>query len=703
MVFARAISAAAAAVVITISEDLAPPPELSISEAVEDGLITLSPRTQSPLTLNGPVTMTLEGIEYVREPANRFHPDDPATRAPIKGGAQTAKSTIGQMWLAWSIRYRPAPFAIGLPAAGELTKYDDTKLAPIIEDSPELKHRVRAVSTKSAAGSSMKVKRLNTGHKITLFNLASPKELQMISAGNIILEEVGNALVEVGNRGSPVKQARERQAAYSVIGSKEAMISTPSELGQCEITRGYDDGDQRCFYGQCQQCGGYFDMKPEGFRRADSEGTPHHFVCPPHAGGCGGILEEADREAWRKAGIWLPTFKSENPDNPAPGEFVDAEEMMRITAPGEFPHRGYRLSTRDCEGRDPSYYIWQAMCGLISWAKIAGSITEAKTPADLKTLEQQVYGRAWDPALEAMDWEALHKLGEQYEACYVPSRAGLLTAFCDVQGSWLEWGVIAWGPGGEWWVVDRGVIKGDTAGDKVWHELDEVIRQTYPHEDGGELAPTWGIDTGYRTQKVYAFCRGRPQTYAMDGRPGWKEPALGKPKAVKVIENGRTKGRVKLWPVGTWELKATMMWSLTISVEAGYTTPLQGRGHWSNREDEAWCQQITAESLAEDTDPKSGELRRWWKKLRERNEWVDIWVGCRALAWDAGVGAPRKDGAGERTDWAALAAARAPAAEPDLFTKATPAPAASAVRTDEAPAAEPKPRRKFFHASKSRI
>lgn len=698
MLFARAISAAAALVVISAAEELAPPPERSISEAVDDGLIVLSPRTQSPLTLEGPVTMNLEGIEYVREPANRCHPDDPCSRVAIKGGAQSAKSVIGQMWMAWSIRYRPAPFAVGLPAAGEITKYDDTKLAPIIEDSPELRHRVRPVSTKSREGSNTKVKRLNTGHKILLFNLASPKELQMISAGNLILEEVGNALVEVGNRGSPIKQARERQAAYSVIGSKEAMISTPSELGQCEITRAYEDGDQRCFYGRCPQCGGYFDMKPEGFRRADAQGTPHHFVCPPEAGGCGGVLEEGDRAAWRAAGVWLPTFESENPHNPAPAPFVSAEVMERITAPGQFPHRGYRVSTRDCEGRQPSYSIWQAMCGLISWDKIATSIDEAKTPADLKTLEQQVYGRAWDPSVEAMDWEELHRLCEEYEAQLVPSGAEIVTAFTDVQGDYLEGGAIAWGPGGEWWVVERWVISGDTAGDAPWLKLDEYYRRRYAHADGGEVPiAAFGVDTGFRTQRAYAFCRGRPNAYAMDGRPGWTLPILGRPKPVKVIEKGRVKGRVKLWPTGTWELKSMLAWSLKLSVEAGYQTRHQGRGHWSRREDEAWCQQITAEGLAEEKDDKTGELKRWWRKLRERNEWVDVWVGARALAWNLGVGAPRKDGQGEAVDWAARAAARA-GREPqaDLFARPVRPARPSPATAEPAAVSDPSPERRFY-------
>lgn len=698
MMFDRSMSAAAAAVMLAVAQDLAPPPELSISEWVDQGHVILSARTGSPKAQDGPVPFSFEGVEYLREPTNRLHPDDPSTRLTARGGAQSAKSSIGQLWVSWSIANKPAPFAIGLPSAGEIVKYDDAKLAPIIEDSPELRRRVKPVSTKSSEGSSTKKKRLLTGATITLFNLASPKELQMISAGNVILEEIANALVEVGNRGSPVKQARERQAAYSVIGSKEAMLSTPSELGACEVTRAEESGDQRRFYGRCPQCDGHFYLTPEGFTAAKRDGTPRHFVCPPEHGGCGGPLEESDMPTFRAAGVWLPTFTAEEPEaNPAPAPFVPAAELERITTEGEFPHRGYRVSTRDCEGREPSYWIWQAMCGLISWAKIETSIAEAKTPADLKALEQQVFGRAWDPAVEAMDWEALHRLREKYDAQIVPERAGVLTGFCDVQGGWLDWGVIAWGPGGEWWVVDRGIIEGDTAGDDVWHRLDEVTRRTYPHASGGELDVTWGLDTGFRTQKTYAFCRGRPNVYALDGRPGWKLPIIGKPKPVKVIENGRVKGRVKLWPTGTWELKAMLAWSLIRSVEAGYQVPLEGRGHWSDREDEAWCQQITAEALAEQTDKKTGEIRRWWKKFRERNEWVDIWVGARALAYMLGVGAPKKDGTGERADWAALAASRSPATAPDLFAR----PAANPVRTPaEPPAAEPKGERRFFRRKK---
>ena len=86
-------------------------------------------------------------------------------------------------------------------------------------------------------------------------------------------------------------------------------------------------------------------------------------------------------------------------------------------------------------------------------------------------------------------------------------------------------------------------------------------------------------------------------------------------------------------------------------MDAGYQTPHSGRGHWSRREDEAWAEQITAEGLAEEKDKKTGELKRWWRKVRDRNEWVDIRVGARARAFMLGVGAPARDGSGERMDW----------------------------------------------------
>jgi len=673
------LSVAAAAALLAVAEMLTPAPDSVISKWVAQGHVILSARTNTPK----PGPFSFDGVEYIIEPLDRCHPDDPATRIPVIGGAQVAKSAIGQLWVAWSIANNPESFAIGLPSDGEIAKYNDLKLAPIIEDSPALSHRVRPVSTKSEHGSSTRVKRLIGGQTLRIFNFASPKELQMISTGNLILEEVGNAMVDVGGRGSPITQARKRQSAYSVIGSKELMVSTPGEKDQCEITKAYEAGDQRKYYGLCPHCEEcYFPLDPEGFRPASGSWGPH-FLCPE----CGSPLQDADRASWRRSGVWLATFASQDESNPSPGPSVSLKDLER------FRQRG-------CEGREPSYYMWQAMCGLISMEMVAKDIAAAKTPAEIKALEQQTYGRAYDPAVEALDWEDLLRLAEPYPRGIVPTGCGLLTAFCDVQAHYLQWGVYGWAPGAEWFVVDRGVILGDTAGDDVWRDLDEVTRRVYEHADGGQLPiEAFGVDTGFRTQRCYAFVAGRPNCYAMDGRGDWKTPILGKPKVVRRIQNKRVVGRIKLYPTGTWELKSLLAWSLKLSLESGPHARVQGRGHWSKDEGQAWCQQITAEVLCEEKDEKTGETERWWKKVRD-NEDLDIWVGARALAWERGVGAPRRDGRpGDAIDWAGRAAQRTGKAgtATDLFQE-QPAPGIETAKPPQSEAPEPAPerQRKWF-------
>jgi len=200
--------------------------------------------------------------------------------------------------------------------------------------------------------------------------------------------------------------------------------------------------------------------------------------------------------------------------------------------------------------------------------------------------------------------------------------------------------------------VARDIITGDTSANEVWTQLDAVTRRTFRHADGGELPiAAFGVDSGFRTQRVYSFCQGRHNCYAMDGRPDWKTPYISRPKRQKIVENGRVRGQVRLYPTGTWQLKSLLSWSLKVSTEQGYQVPFQGRGHWSMAEDEEWCRQITAEVLHEEKNAKTGETDRWWKKARPRNEETDIWVGSRALAWMLGVGAPAKNGVGERFDW----------------------------------------------------
>ena len=123
------LTVAAANVLAAVAAAITPPPDTSISEWLDTKPIELTARTNTPK--EGP--LSLEGVEYLREPIDRLHPDDPCTRVTIRGGAQSAKSTVGQIWVCWSVENAPRSFAIGLPSAGEIAKYNELKLEPLLD------------------------------------------------------------------------------------------------------------------------------------------------------------------------------------------------------------------------------------------------------------------------------------------------------------------------------------------------------------------------------------------------------------------------------------------------------------------------------------------------------------------------------------------------------------------------------------------
>ena len=77
----------------------------------------------------------------------------------------------------------------------------------------------------------------------------------------------------------------------------------------------------------------------------------------------------------------------------------------------------------------------------------------------------------------------------------------LVTSFTDVQKDRLETTVVGWGAGEEAWLLEHVIHPGDTAAQDVWQELDGFLRE--------QEVVMAGIDAGYNTSMVYAFCEKR--------------------------------------------------------------------------------------------------------------------------------------------------------------------------------------------------
>jgi phage terminase large subunit GpA-like protein len=201
------------------------------------------------------------------------------------------------------------------------------------------------------------------------------------------------------------------------------------------------------------------------------------------------------------------------------------------------------------------------------------------------------------------------------------------------------------------------VIAGDPSTETPWLALDAVIAGTYRDAWGKPWqVDVWGVDSGYLSQTVYRYVHRHAHTgrvRALDGRPGWRRPAIGSPQTKDVDWEGRKVGGVQLWPVGTWDLKSELYGRLRLTIkgpnEAGEWPP--GCMWFNGSCDREYFEQLTAEFLT-DIERRNGHVDKAWQKIKgRRNEQHDLAVYSLALARHATEG-------WQEPEWLALAQQR---------------------------------------------
>lgn len=598
--------------------------------------------------------------------------DHPSRSVRIRGSAQVAKSEGAANALFHCIVTEPRASLVVLPSQEEFQKWNRVKFNTTVEASPELAKHVVGVRSRSEDGSSTAFKRLRGDGFVQLTTASSSKGLQGLPVGLIILEEVTEYDSDVGGRGDPIEQARARMLAWGDEG-KEILVSTPGIKGDCRITAAVEEGDFRQLYVRCpeEECRDWHRWE---FDQMDVDEDGPYFACPS----CGSRVHEQHKASMVAGAVWVPTFRSPDPDNPDDpnaenranprpplvikdaelARWLSAESLARVYGPDA-------EGGRDTEGRPPSFSLWQAYSTLGSWTKIWAAWQEAKSnPSKLKPFYQQYLGLPYEAKGDAPDEETLHELWSNagLPRARVPSWACVLTGFCDVQADRLEWGVYAWGPnpgfvpGARGRLIDHGIIEGDPENAKTWAALAEVIDRTYEGERTVPLrVDRFGVDAGYKSPYAYLFTAGRPGVLATKGEGDPNAPELGTPTKVAAKFEGRVLARTLLYPLGQYGLKKRiyhgLKQGLTERDPEGPGEIQSGALEFHAGCDLGFFQQITAEYLNPKRSYKNQPI--WDKPKHQANEQLDIAVGARAMAWNYGV--DRLSEAG----WRQLAAARA--------------------------------------------
>lgn len=624
-----------------LAQGIRPDPRRSVAEWAEQ-----APRIVAEGSVEG--RWRNARAPYLVEVMERMSLHCPTRRVTFMASAQIGKTQCGLNLLGQVLCETPAQVLVLLPSLNSLRMYNRDKLDRMIQATPVLLNAVADVTERSGQSSTTAVKRGARGAQVELITASSSRDLQSRTARVVIMEEVSEYEADVGGRGDPVEQAEARTIQWRKRGEKIIKISTPGVKGSCRITKDWEAGSRGQYEVPCPHCGTFQKLHFRNLSWTPGSPSTARYVC--EAAGC--IIEESAKTGMLAAKRWVH-------------EYPDRQDL----------HASFRINT--------------LYSSFTPWSAVAEQAEKAeRDPSLLKTFTQQWLGEAWDEAFDLPKAEILLLRRDAYPTGRVPPGVLFLEGATDVQGDRLEWAVWGFDQAFGQWLIDRGVIEGDPTRPEPWAAHDLLLARTWQDAWGKPMQPeTWGVDAGYLSTHVYAYCRrhaGRaaPMVRALDGREGWRLPPIGTPSQRGVDWNGQRIGTVQLWPVGTWDMKSELAAALRLTEQGpGPEGWPPGALRFNEAADLPWLNQLLAERFVE--NPKTG--KRSWQKVAPRNEAWDIAVYARALA--------RHDTAGWTDEmWAALTARRLgppEAAQPDLAALWAPdlrAQAEAALRAAQAPA-----------------
>lgn len=411
----------------------------------------------------------------------------------------------------------------------------------------------------------------------------SPDSLRSDHLPYVLCDEVDAFPWDVGGEGDPMTLIENRQRTFSR--AKTYLVSTPTKESNSRIAQQYERSDMRRYYVPCPHCGEYQVLEkgdrdtPYGLKWRKNLNNPAEvdavwYVCRANA--C--IIEEASKTEMLANGKWV----------------AEKPEVKLI--------RGYHINAL------------YAPIGLgLGWKKIAEKWLSCQNDSsELKAFINTYMGEVFkEQGTDIQDISLISRLEE-----YANPPVLAITAYVDVQKDRLEATIDGWGLNEECWTLDHIIIPGDTAQIYVWDEMHEALMDA-----GVEYC---GVDSGYQTSMVYAFCEKRKWTVATKGVSGMGRPLIEDERKRRQRLRVKRKRGVTIEPLGVDQGKALIYSRLKLmQAGAGYIHFPQ-----TSAFDDEYFAQLAAERLV--TKVRGTRPIQEWVQLRPRNEALDCKVGSLA-------------------------------------------------------------------------
>lgn len=514
---------------------------------------------------------------WIRDIIEAICNDPKVTQVTLRFGSQLAKTTIFMVSKCYLLCEAPRSILMMFPG-GDLGKsYSEERWQPMVEACAPL----RALKTSDRD----KYRNMDMHYTNAWLNIVgsnSPAKIASRPRAYIFIDESDKCAGATEKETSSQRNIKKRAKTFPQYMITEA--STPT-IDTGEINLSYLSGSQEVRKWPCPHCGEFIQLimeqikwdpsaKSESGWNLDLVKKSSYYECQ----NCGGHINDGDKTKCERNAKWVQT----NPDAPE-------------------NHRSFTLAS------------WYAPWPSCSFGETAVKFLKAKEEFAMQDFDNNEKGEPSRVEAKKLDWEILAGRREPYKLGEIPEPVALLTAFCDVQDTWLEWGVIGWGEGSEHWVIEHEIMHGDPSKPDIWAALKETILRKR------DLPLDWTfIDYGgHHGQESIEFVKTMAyhKVYLHFGSTDIKCPVNGRATWTK-------KPRTRLYTTGVGNGKRAVMSMLSTEI----TGP--GYCHISAELDEEYCKQLCAEELR--TTHKKGAPIEEWFQIRPRNEALDIHVGCYA-------------------------------------------------------------------------
>jgi len=396
-------------------------------------------------------------------------------RVSIVKSVRVGLSTLLTAAVGSFVANEPSPILLLLPTEADCRDYTVSDLEPIFNATPALAGLLSGDNAEG--GRNTLLSRRFPGGNLKIVAARSPRNLRRHNVRVLLMDEVDG--FDVTAEGSAVTLAERRTLSFA--NRKIVMGSTPTMELTSNILRAYARSDQRVFEVPCPECGERTEIEWKHIIwKTDQPGTAA--FCCPH---CEELIDERHKAAMIDAGTW------------------------RATRPDVQGHAGFKINALVSPHSNAS------------WGKLAAEWLAAKaSPDTLQTFVNTILAEPWREAADELDESDLEARAEPWGLDSPPSDVLVLTAGLDVQDDRIECTFVGW-TREEAMILAHTVVWGSPTDDTTWAEVDDLLRSTWPHQNGGTLrvdAAVIDSGDGGHTDRVYNFTRSRFSRKIVSGK-----------------------------------------------------------------------------------------------------------------------------------------------------------------------------------------